>query len=97
MRRWMQPVVQVAEKSPISNIATTGVYYWAQGKDFVMHARQMMKKNIRVNNEFYVAPVFNEAIASGAHIRTMPCRRFHCLGTPEDLEAYLRYNIPSQK
>lgn len=55
-------VIEVAEKNPISNIATVGYYYWKHGSDFVKYAEQMIDKNIRVNNEFYVCPVFNEAI-----------------------------------
>jgi HAD superfamily hydrolase (TIGR01509 family) len=56
-------VTEVAEKNPISDIATVGYYYWKHGSDFVKYAEQMIEKNIRVNNEFYVCPVFNEAIA----------------------------------
>jgi len=63
-------VTEVAEKNPISDIATVGYYYWKQGSDFVKYAEQMIDKNIRVNNEFYVCPVFNQAIESGLPIRT---------------------------
>ena len=80
----------VAEKKVISENATTGIYYWKKGSDFVKYAEEMIKKNIRVNNEFYVAPVFNQAIEDGKKIITSECYKFHCLGTPEDLEAYLR-------
>ena len=38
------------------------MYYWKHGEDFVKYAEQMIKKNVRVNNEFYVCPVYNEAI-----------------------------------
>ena len=55
-------VTEVAEKKPISDIATVGIYYWRKGCDYVKYAEQMIDKNIRVNNEFYVCPVFNEAI-----------------------------------
>ena len=51
------------EKEVISNEATVGIYYWKHGSDYVKYAEQMIQKNIRVNNEFYVAPIFNEAIA----------------------------------
>ena len=53
---------EVAEKNPISDMATVGFYYWKKGKDFVKYAEEMIKKDIRVNNEFYVCPVFNQAI-----------------------------------
>lgn len=82
-------VTRVAEKNPISDIATVGYYYWKHGSDFVKYARQMIKSNIRVNNEFYVCPVFNEAIAAGKHIRVFNVAGMWGLGTPEDLNYYL--------
>ena len=82
-------VTEVAEKKPISNIATVGYYYWKQGKDFVKYAEQMINKNIRVNNEFYVCPVFNEAIKDNKQIRTFNTKGMWGLGTPEDLNYYL--------
>ena len=82
-------VTEVAEKNPISNIATIGFYYWKHGSDFVKYAEQMINKNIRVNNEFYVCPVFNEAIEDGKAIRTFNVKEMWGLGTPEDLNYYL--------
>jgi dTDP-glucose pyrophosphorylase len=82
-------VVEVAEKRPISNIATVGIYYYKHGKDFVKAAEQMMEKNIRTNNEFYVAPVFNEMITSGKKIHIYPVAEMKGLGTPEDLLQFL--------
>jgi dTDP-glucose pyrophosphorylase len=86
-------VTEVAEKNPISNIATVGYYYWKCGSDFVKYAEQMIHKNIRVNGEFYVCPVFNEAIQEGSQIRTFNAEGMWGLGTPEDLRYYLEnYN-----
>ena len=45
-------VTEVAEKNPISDIATVGYYYWKKGSDFVKYAEDMIEKDIRVNNEF---------------------------------------------
>ncbi len=50
-------VTEVAEKSPISDQATVGIYYFNRGKEYVKYAEQMIQENIRVNNEFYVCPV----------------------------------------
>lgn len=86
-------VEEVAEKKPISNIATTGIYYWAKGSDYVKYANQMISKNIRTNNEFYVCPVFNEAILDGKKIKTFPVQNMYGLGTPEDLQNFLSNNI----
>lgn len=82
-------VTTVAEKNPISENATTGIYYWRRGQEFVKYAEQMIEKNIRVNNEFYVCPVFNEAILDRKHIEIKDCKKMWGLGTPEDLNVYL--------
>jgi beta-phosphoglucomutase-like phosphatase (HAD superfamily)/dTDP-glucose pyrophosphorylase len=82
-------VAEVAEKKPISNDATVGVYFWKQGLDYVRCAEQMIDKNIRVNNEFYVCPVFNEAIEEGKKVRIKEIRKMWGIGTPEDLHYFL--------
>jgi len=82
-------VTEVAEKNPISDIATVGYYYWKKGSDFVKYAEDMIEKDIRVNNEFYVCPVFNQAIEDGKQIRTFDISKMWGLGTPEDLKYYL--------
>ena len=82
-------VTEVAEKNPISDIATVGYYYWKHGSDFVKYAEQMIEKNIRVNNEFYVCPVFNQAVEDCKQIRTFDVEGMWGLGTPEDLNYYL--------
>jgi HAD superfamily hydrolase (TIGR01509 family) len=82
-------VEEVAEKNPISDNATVGYYYWKHGSDFVKYAEQMIEKNIRVNNEFYVCPVFNQAIEDVKEIRTFNVKKMWGLGTPEDLNYFL--------
>lgn len=82
-------VLEVAEKKQISHNATVGVYFWKQGSDFVKYAEQMIQKNIRVNNEFYICPVFNEAIQDNKKIIIQQCDKMWGLGTPEDLKYYL--------
>ena len=85
-------VDEVAEKKPISNIATVGIYYWKKGTDYVKYARQMIDKDIRVNNEFYVCPVFNEAITDGKKVKVYDIGEGSMwgLGTAEDLEVFLK-------
>lgn len=78
-------VTEVREKEVISNEATVGIYYWQRGRDYVRYAEQMIKKNIRVNNEFYVAPVYNEAIGDGQKVKIFHIDKMWGLGTPEDL------------
>jgi HAD superfamily hydrolase (TIGR01509 family) len=86
-------VVEVAEKKPISKHATVGVYFWRRGSDYVRSAESMINKNIRVNNEFYVCPVYNEALLDGARVKTFHIEKMWGLGTPEDLDVFLKHEI----
>jgi len=81
---------EVAEKKPISDIATCGIYWYRKGSDFVSCAEQMINKNIRVRNEFYIAPVYNELIGQGKTLVPFFVNKMHGIGTPEDLKTYLR-------
>jgi HAD superfamily hydrolase (TIGR01509 family) len=82
-------VTEVAEKKVISKNATVGIYFWKKGSDYVKYAEQMINKNIRVNNEFYVCPVFNEAISDKKKIMIDEVNEMHGLGTPDDLKNFL--------
>lgn len=85
-------VLETAEKKVISQHATVGIYWYRHGKDFVRAAESMIKKNIRSNNEFYVCPTYNEMVLEGekTYIYPIDASIMHGLGTPEDLEAFLR-------
>lgn len=84
-------VTEVAEKVPISNHATVGVYYFRKGKDFVWAAEEMIRKDIRRNNEFYVCPVFNELIGKGKKIKAETADFMWSMGTPEDVIYFEKY------
>ena len=86
-------VSEVAEKKPISTNATVGIYYYKKGSDYVKCAEEMIEKNIRTNNEFYVCPVYNQLIKKGGKVRTKDIRKMWGLGTPEDLNNFMNnYN-----
>lgn len=90
-------VTEVAEKYPISDLATVGYYYWKKGSDFVKYADEMISKNIRVNNEFYVCPVFNQAIQDGKELIIYEVDKMWGLGTPEDLTYFVDHYKVAQK
>jgi HAD superfamily hydrolase (TIGR01509 family) len=83
-------VERVAEKEVISTHANTGIYFWSKGSDFVKYSNQMIAKNIRINNEFYIAPVYNEAISDGKRIKIQNCKKMWGLGVPADLLKFLK-------
>ena len=85
-------ITRVVEKEVVSDEATVGIYNYLHGSDFVNSAEGMIAKNLRVNNEFYVAPAYNEMIATGKiigyfNIGTLG-KGMHGLGVPEDLEQF---------
>jgi NDP-sugar pyrophosphorylase family protein len=85
-------VEEVVEKKVVSNEATVGIYNFRAGRDYVRAADAMIAANLRVNNEFYVAPTYNQLIAAAARVITMKTGRegdgMHGVGTPEDLERF---------
>jgi len=87
-------VTMVREKEVISNEATVGIYNYKRGKDFVKYAHKMIDKNIRVNNEFYVAPVYNEMIEVGMKIKFKDVgAKMYGLGIPEDLNFFMEQQV----
>lgn len=84
-------VVEVAEKVVISDKACAGIYYFKQGKDYIYSVVQMVAKNIRTNNEFYIAPCYNEMIEEGKDINVFEINvnNKHMLGTPYELRIFL--------
>lgn len=83
--------VELAEKKVISSLSLNGIHFWKKGKDFVYSAEKMIKMNKRVNDEFYIAPTYNELIAIGKIIRNYSIDKNHHwpVGTPEDLNTFV--------
>lgn len=84
-------VVQVKEKSPISEYATVGIYLFACGSDFIESAIDMILAREKVNNEYYTCPVYNYLIKKNKTIGIFNINKeaMHGIGTPSDLNAYL--------
>ena len=88
-------VVETAEKKQISTHASAGAYYFGKGRYFVQAAEEMIRKNIRFNNEFYLCPVYNEVIAMNKIVRIVPVELWMTLGTPEEAQ-YFSENVPEK-
>ena len=84
----------LAEKKVISSEATVGIYNFKKGSDFVNAAEKMILDNIRSNNEFYVAPVYNNLINDALKIGVFNVGTegdgMHGLGTPKDLDLFIQ-------
>jgi UDP-N-acetylglucosamine diphosphorylase / glucose-1-phosphate thymidylyltransferase / UDP-N-acetylgalactosamine diphosphorylase / glucosamine-1-phosphate N-acetyltransferase / galactosamine-1-phosphate N-acetyltransferase len=76
-------VVETAEKSPISDLASTGLYYFRSFHNYLAHYAEMKESA----GEKYIAPLYNRMIAARQRIGIIPCDRYHCFGTPADFAA----------
>lgn len=81
-------VVEVAEKKPISNLATVGIYYFGSGDALISAAEAMIAADDRVNGEFYTCPVYNYLIRDGGRVGVYEIRQdaMWGLGIPDDYE-----------
>ncbi len=84
-------ITEVAEKKVISDNATVGIYYFSKGSLFVQAAKQMIKKDIRTRNEYYLAPSYNEIIKD-YKIVNYEVKKMWGIGTPEDLKLFFNKN-----
>ena len=83
-------VVEVAEKRPISDEATVGLYYFRKARDFLAGAEAVLLKGLRTKEQFYISSIYNELILDGKIIGCMrlPDRTVYKLGTPEDVTEF---------
>jgi NDP-sugar pyrophosphorylase family protein len=87
-------VREVREKEVLSNVSLNGIHYWKRGRDFVSSAEAMITANERSKNgEFYIGPTFNYMIQRDLKvgIHHIPNQQHFAVGTPEDLERYVKH------
>jgi dTDP-glucose pyrophosphorylase len=81
-------VKRTAEKKAISSNACVGIYGFKKGSDFCKYAKEMIAKDIRTKNEFYIAPLYNLLIDDGKKIVTSDVDKMHVFGTPDEFHFY---------
>lgn len=83
-------VTEAAEKNPISNHAVAGLYWFARGSVFVEAVKEMIRKDAKVNDAFYIAPALNELVLLHKKIRTFRVEpnQYHPLKSPHQLHAF---------
>jgi dTDP-glucose pyrophosphorylase len=84
-------VVEVAEKVRISSHASTGMYYFSNGRKMVQLATEMMERHEKTRGEYYVMPLYGKYLQQGSHIGISRASQMWDLGTPQALEAFLTH------
>lgn len=86
-------VTEVVEKVVVSDEATVGIYNFSRGSDFCKFADLMIKKDLKSNGEFYVAPVYTLMASNRAKIGVYNIGKeadgMYGLGIPSDLNIFL--------
>lgn len=84
-------VVEVAEKIRISDYASTGIYYFADGHQFVAFADQMVENQEKTRGEYYIIPLYQKYIAQGLKIGISEADEMWDMGTPDALAKFNAY------
>lgn len=81
-------VIEVAEKSRISNHAGTGLYYFSKGCQFVEFADRMIKNQEKTRGEYYVMPLYKKFIEAGLQIILSQAAQVWDMGNPKALKEF---------
>ena len=81
-------VKRVREKEKISNLASTGLYIFSNGRQFIEAAEEMIKNDIKVKGEFFVSEIYNVLLKSGKKFVIDIAEEFIPFGTPEDIKKF---------
>jgi len=86
--------ISIQEKKPftenkMNEYASNGTYYFKSGKIVKKYFKQLIDKNISVNNEFYCSMVYNLMKEDNLNIKVFEIQKMLQWGTPKDLEEYL--------
>ncbi len=84
-------VSETSEKIPISRNALASFYYFRTGQSFVEAAKSVIRKDNRVNDNFYISQAINELILSQKKILCykINSNEFHPLKSKLELARYL--------
>ena len=85
--------IEVKEKVRISDNCTLGAYYFRTCRLYEELYREYYKNNEKMEKgEKYVAPLYNYLISKGGkvYISNINKEKVHVLGTPEELEKFLK-------
>jgi UDP-N-acetylglucosamine diphosphorylase / glucose-1-phosphate thymidylyltransferase / UDP-N-acetylgalactosamine diphosphorylase / glucosamine-1-phosphate N-acetyltransferase / galactosamine-1-phosphate N-acetyltransferase len=81
-------VIEVAEKVRISNFASTGLYYFSSGHDFIKAADEIVRTKGKMKGEYYIISVYKKYIEQGCRIDISRANEMWDMGTPDSLKKF---------
>jgi hypothetical protein len=81
-------VFEAAEKNPISSNATAGFYWYSKGSSFIDGAKEMIRKEARLGDGYYICPIFNSIILAGGKVKAIqiPASNYHPLKNQSQIQ-----------
>lgn len=95
----MGTAARVIEKERISDLCSTGLYYFKSRALFEQAYEAEQKNPSQPLAESYIAPIYNQLIAKGYHVvfRTVPLEDVIFCGVPAEYEALIQDSTPVRR
>ena len=76
-------------KNPYEDHAVAGCFWFKKIEFFNRGLKNLLEKNIRINNEFYIDSLMNELIKNGLKVKVFEVEHFVNWGTPDALNTFI--------
>ena len=88
-------VIKTTEKQRISNLCSDGLYYFKSKQQYLSLFQQAVAQQLTVNNEYYIAPMYNLLIAQGGRIGYVKITEddIDFCGTPDEYQALKAHGL----
>ena len=81
-------IKKAISNTPMEDHAVVATFWFRNGSIFIKATQDMMKKNDRINGEFYVDQTIKHILNSGYKAKVFEIDRYIGWGTPHDYELY---------
>lgn len=76
-------------EDPFNDHAIVGTFYFKSKKLFNQALKNLIDKDIKVNNEYYVDSMMGELVELGCNVKVFEVEDYICWGTPNDYETFV--------
>ena len=84
-------VIEVAEKKRISNNASTGLYYFNNGKEFIKTSDEIISCGEKTKGEYFIIPVYQKYIDKGREVHISKAQVMWDMGNPTALSGFVEF------
>jgi hypothetical protein len=74
--------------NPKMDPGITGAFSFKKGKYFIEGAKELIRKNLRTNGEFYVDTLMGVLIDQNLNVKIFDTIHYLCFGVPDDVKTF---------